>query len=256
MSSNFIYFAAFPRRHFVHFFRLDLSGNRINYLEGRALTKFPKLEHLDLSSNRIGLKSFKIDDFQFPIIRVLSLSNNFITILKTDELARLFGMLPSLASLDMSRNKMTSNAIPYRAFAALRNLRALNLSSCDIQHIYEGWINGGPELTLQRLDLSHNGLRSISSSFLSALIEDDFSRDDIEYDADQMTYNRLRPLVAMETLYLNDNRMMSALEDNAFQFVPNLRMLFLQVSDGYVCLNFINTLFTEFPIQESSEIGY
>lgn len=217
---------------FPSLIRLDLSGNEINFVDGRAFLKFPRLEYLDLSSNQISERSFYNDHTLFPSIKVLSLSNNAIDSIKKDELVKFFRALPSLTSLDLSSNSIASKAISFEAFSAFQDLRKLNLSSCNIKYFAEGWLNGGPNATLKILDISRNRLTSVSANYLSAWDQNNPSRGD-NYHMDKAEYRHrqnqaFRSLLAIEVLYLNDNYLLSEIEDEAFEYVPNIQLLFLQ----------------------------
>lgn len=196
-----------------------MSGNAINFLDGRALSKFPRLEYLDLSSNQLTQGSFYADRTRLSSIKVLSLSNNAIDSIKNPELSMFFRALPSLTSLDLSSNSIASNTIPFETFSTFQDLRNLNLSSCNIKDFAKGWLNGGPNATLKVLDISRNLLTSIRANYLSTL---DQSASDPQIDT--------LKCLSIEVLYLNDNYLLSMIEEDAFQFVPYIQLLFLQVN--------------------------
>lgn len=208
---------------------LDLSGNNIKTVEGKALDRFPRLQHLDLSSNEI---SYLIPNHPsiLPYITFLSLANNSLRDIGQAPTPNFLGMMRALVTLDVSGNKMASNNIPFKAFARLNRLQNLNLSSCDIKYLTRGWLNGGPVKTIKILDLSYNLLSSLKRHDLSASTEEDKipRRATVYNGTDFPEEVQLQPLASLQVLYINDNYQLTTIEDNVFEFVPHLKMLFLQ----------------------------
>lgn len=242
---------------------MDLSNNDIASISDNFLQKFPKLEYLNLSSNRLKTSSFSTT--VTSSLRHLFLSNNSI-----DDIGKLneqfFKKLLFLQQLDLSRNPLSNTIVGSELFKGFRSLTSLNLSHCGITSLRQGWLNGGLQDTLEILDLSYNHLSTISAHQLSSvftaglsvttlppmsnLLRDvtpivtlsstssdtnlDFSRVPTEL----VDVKWLRPLLKLHTLYLSGNRMFSFILDDTFDYVPSLRYLFLQVRTVHVSLVF------------------
>lgn len=113
---------------------LDLSSNRLRYINKGLFNKFSNLRKLILSKNKI--------------IGVFEES---------------FNGLSKLESLDLSENNLTSLA---NVFTPLKNLQHLNLSRNKIELIHENYFNNW---LLQHLDVSHNNLRQLAPGALQLL---------------------------------------------------------------------------------------
>lgn len=113
---------------------LDLSSNRLRYINKGLFNKFPNLRKLILSKNEI--------------IGIFEES---------------FNGLSKLESLDLSENNLTSLA---NVFTPLKNLQHLNLSRNKIELIHENYFNNW---LLQHLDVSHNNLRQLAPGALQLL---------------------------------------------------------------------------------------
>nr|XP_039270207.1 uncharacterized protein LOC120344933 [Styela clava] len=247
-SNNIKYFRLNEAGFFPVLKRLDLSRNEILSIEGNVLANFPKLEHLDLSSNQITSGGLSPSDSFVYSLKSLLLSNNDISLdsVKDTEFFNRFGQL---RYLDISKNKISRGVLSSKTFAGLEDLRELNLSSCDIKKLEQGWINGGPEKNIKVLDLSHNVLSKISAHALSAVFTldlnvtpsyegnatakqsetiDEAMLDFMEIPRENVEPHWLRPLPLLNTLYLNGNPHLNYIEDDTFDYLPNLQYLFLQ----------------------------
>lgn len=113
---------------------LDLSWNRLRYINNGLFNKFSNLRKLILSKNEI--------------IGIFEES---------------FNGLSKLESLDLSENNLTSLA---NVFTPLKNLQHLNLSRNKLELIHENYFNNW---LLQHLDVSHNNLRQLAPGALQLL---------------------------------------------------------------------------------------
>ncbi|XP_049869893.1 toll-like receptor 2 [Pectinophora gossypiella] len=124
----------------------------------RINVKTQNLREIDLSSNK--LKYINKGYFNiFSNLRKLILSKNEIVNIFQES----FNGLSKLESLDLSENNLTSLA---NVFTPLKNLQHLNLSRNNIQFIHENYFNNW---LLQHLDVSHNNLRKLAPGALQLL---------------------------------------------------------------------------------------
>ncbi|MCP9260122.1 Leucine Rich Repeat family protein [Dirofilaria immitis] len=141
---------------------LDLSHNRISYLDDNVFERLEDLESLFLQSNRLG---------QFPItalgnmkrLRYLLLDDNPIRTLPDYALHR----LRYLQRLSLTRTKL--QYITDRTFPphSVPNLRSLNLAFGRINYISTGAFNNID--SLEQLALNNNKLTSIQTLTFSSL---------------------------------------------------------------------------------------
>ena len=169
---------------------LDLSENRLRWVEQGDLLPYLRLEVLDLSGNTISV--LEPNAFAgLQSLRSLSLKGNQLKLIPMGSFSR----LANLTSLDLSGNKIV--ILLDFTFQDLRSLRRLEVGDNDLVYIsnkaFLGLV-GLRELTIERCNLT-----SISSQSLSYL----------------------RSLVTLRLRYLS----ISALEDQNFRKLGGLRGL-------------------------------
>ncbi|KAK0148485.1 Leucine-rich repeat and immunoglobulin-like domain-containing nogo receptor-interacting protein 3 [Merluccius polli] len=169
---------------------LDLSENRLRWVEHGDLLPYLRLEELDLSRNAISV--LEPNAFaSLQNLRTLSLRGNQLKLVPMGTFSR----LANLTSLDLSGNKLV--ILLDFTFQDLRSLRKLEVGDNDLVYIsnkaFLGLV-GLRELTIERCNLT-----SISSQSLSYL----------------------RSLVTLRLRYLS----ISALEDQNFRKLGGLRGL-------------------------------
>ncbi|XP_067086312.1 leucine-rich repeat and immunoglobulin-like domain-containing nogo receptor-interacting protein 3a [Osmerus mordax] len=139
---------------------LDLSGNRLRWVEHGDLLPYSRLEELDLSNNSISV--LEPNAFaSLTRLRVLSLRANQLKLVPMG----VFSRLGNLTNLDLSGNNMVV-LLDY-TFQDLRSLKQLEVGDNDLVYIsnkaFLGLV-GLNELTIERCNLT-----SISSQSLSYL---------------------------------------------------------------------------------------
>jgi hypothetical protein len=129
--------------------RLSLMNNRIVNLVTSANFCLPKLEHLDLSLNRIRDLEFLS---QLENLRTLSLAKNALEAIPYE-----FVELRQLQSLDLSFNKISEETAldMWSILSAMPALRQVNLSNNKISTIQEPR-SVLQKMSLHKLDLSDN----------------------------------------------------------------------------------------------------
>lgn len=128
--------------------RLSLMNNRIEYLEPRARLNLPKLEHLDLTLNKIknlenlcaltglktlslarnGLSAIPYDLVDLSQLQTLDLSFNNISEESALDMWAIFSMMPALRFLFLSNNKISTIQEPRSVMQQMKLLK-LDLSS-------------------------------------------------------------------------------------------------------------------------------
>ncbi|KAI1882856.1 hypothetical protein AGOR_G00239210 [Albula goreensis] len=183
---------------------LDLSRNRLRWVEHGDLVPYPRLEELDLSENVISV--LEPNAFAgLQNLRVLRLRANQLKLVPMGA----FSGLANLTTLDLSENKIV--ILLDFTFQDLRSLRRLEVGDNDLVYISHKAFTG--LLGLEDLTIERCNLTSISGQSLSYL----------------------RNLVTLRLRYLS----VSALEDQNFRKLANLRGLEI---DNWPYLEYISPL--------------
>lgn len=213
---------------------LYLRGNRIRYIESKALTSLIELDKLDLSDNyllameplygelaelmifgnqlttlphRLNVVSLteldlsnnqltEISSFPTPMFRKLSLYNNKIGMIRNDTLVSL-----SWIEFISLRNNQIQTIEP-NSFLALFSLASLDLSMNQIQDLDSLTLAG--LVSLKALNLSHNQIESLDQTIfadLFNLISLDVSFNNLIAIVD----NTFEPMRLLSQLRLNSN---------------------------------------------------
>ncbi|XP_076759152.1 podocan [Xylocopa sonorina] len=197
---------------------LDLSGIGINEIRSALRNPFPKLTHLDLSKNGIGvmhidflpntLTHIDISDNRNAKLslndasNLLSLTVNNIEDIRTE---KRFNGFPSLNLTRLTNLSLVNNkiyTIDDRAFKNMSSLRYLNLSHNSLEMIPTSI----KYLNLTVLSLACNSITHLTSDSFSNLVylrELSFSVNMIK----EVHVNTFQDLSLLETLYLDDNRL-------------------------------------------------
>lgn len=142
---------------------MDLSGNKIQEIQGETFRTLVSLQYLNLSFNaleHLEAESFKISDSKLGNLEVLDLSSNKLTYL-TDEV---LSELPSLYSLYLNGNKLKS--LSDHCFSGLKFLNALFLQNNDLDTLNITLVN---LKTLTNLDLSYNRFERLTGYEINRL---------------------------------------------------------------------------------------
>ncbi|KAJ8274108.1 hypothetical protein COCON_G00087330 [Conger conger] len=183
---------------------LDLSRNRLRWVEPADLAPFPRLEEVDLSENVISV----LEPNAFASLqglRVLRLRGNQLKLVPMGAFAR----LGNLTTLDLSENRIVI-LLDY-TFQDLRSLRNLYVGDNDLVYISHKAFAG--LLGLEDLTIERCNLTSISGQSLSYL----------------------RNLVTLRLRHLG----ITALEDQNFRKLASLRGLEI---DSWPYLEYISPL--------------
>ncbi|XP_039671670.1 leucine-rich repeat and immunoglobulin-like domain-containing nogo receptor-interacting protein 3 isoform X2 [Perca fluviatilis] len=169
---------------------LDLSKNRLRWVQAGDLAPYPRLEEVDLSENLIA--TLEPNAFAtLQSLKVLKLRGNQLKLVPLGAFAK----LGNLTSLDLSENKMVI-LLDY-TFQDLRSLKHLEVGDNDLVYISHKAFSG--LLGLEDLTIERCNLTSISGQTLSYL----------------------RSLVTLRLRHLS----IIALEDQNFRKLSNLRGL-------------------------------
>ncbi|XP_035489587.1 leucine-rich repeat and immunoglobulin-like domain-containing nogo receptor-interacting protein 3 isoform X2 [Scophthalmus maximus] len=183
---------------------LDLSKNRLRWVQAGDLAPYPRLEEVDLSENLIA--TLEPNAFaSLQSLKVLKLRGNQLKLVPIGSFAK----LGNLTSLDLSENKMVI-LLDY-TFQDLRSLKHLEVGDNDLVYISHKAFSG--LLGLEDLTIERCNLTSISGQTLSYL----------------------RSLVTLRLHHLS----ISALEEQNFRKLSNLRGLDI---DHWPYLEYISPL--------------
>uniref|UniRef100_A0A8C7ZT93 Ig-like domain-containing protein n=1 Tax=Oryzias sinensis TaxID=183150 RepID=A0A8C7ZT93_9TELE len=139
---------------------LDLSRNRLRWVQAGDLSPYPRLEEVDLSENLIA--TLEPNAFSaLQNLKVLKLRGNQLKLVPMGAFAK----LGNLTSLDLSENKMVI-LLDY-TFQDLRNLKHLEVGDNDLVYISHKAFSG--LLGLEDLTIERCNLTSISGQTLSYL---------------------------------------------------------------------------------------
>ncbi|KAK2822288.1 hypothetical protein Q5P01_022353 [Channa striata] len=183
---------------------LDLSKNRLRWVQAGDLAPYPRLEEVDLSENLIA--TLEPNAFAtLQSLKVLKLRGNQLKLVPMGAFAK----LGNLTSLDLSENKMVI-LLDY-TFQDLRSLKHLEVGDNDLVYISHKAFSG--LVGLEDLMIERCNLTSISGQTLSYL----------------------RSLVTLRLRHLS----ITALEDQNFRKLSNLRGLEI---DHWPYLEYISPL--------------
>ena len=238
-------------------FRLNLHHNNIKTITPKTFQNLQRLQFLDLSSNHLCYRGLSEGSFDgLYNLRSLSLADNVQ-----------IHALPKFNSIGLQQTKLEIldlhgltclDYIKENTFQSLNFLKVLNLSACRLSDLADGWLNGGPEKTLNDLDLSGNKFVRIKPNYfvsfelkeqnlvdLSGLDSRNFSHvtslsgtssDDnsmhFNYTKIRMSCRKLfyKPLSNLTKISLRDNSLLQQLDDDSFSNLPNLQHLSLKVT--------------------------
>ncbi|XP_053608070.1 chaoptin-like [Plodia interpunctella] len=219
---------------------LDLSYNDISLFPVTALSQIGfTLRFLDLSNNRIEyLDSNIFRNTQFLLN--LNLGNNLLTVLSDNT----FSSVGGLRRLDLSSNSIKANF--KELFHNLPNLRHLNLANVSLKsvpylpltnltslNLTSNYINSFKEtdvkrlVNLRHLDLSHNRLTSLVPKMWFHL--NNLNVLDISYNPIvRITPNSFKWLSNLSHLNLNGLKYLDIIDQDSFRPLISLRVLHLQ----------------------------
>lgn len=192
---------------------LYLSSCGILYVKGDALQGFPRLQTLDLSSNRIKW----LDDLSSPTLTFLDLSNCDIDSMNPNALKD----LPSLNTLRISGN--TQFAVNHGNLTS-ESLQTFEAENCSLT---TPGLHGFPNLTYA--NLRKNKISTLTDkSFLrnKLLVELDISANEIS-DIHPQAFVGAKELVFVN---LSANSLKGSLHSNTFATNYNLRTLDLSMN--------------------------
>lgn len=193
---------------------LNLSGNSLMKLENQIFTKLKSLHTLDLNGNQID----EIDSLTFAGLTSLSrldLSFNRLTGINVQS----FGEV-SLKHLNLSHNTISECVLK-----GLNNLQVLNLSHNNMTVLNETTVDKSP--ALKTLIVSHNHIKNVTNiGNLSGLTELDLSYNGIT----SLSSNAFTKLANLADLNLAHNSI-KTLDSNPFSMNSNLRHLNLSHND-------------------------
>lgn len=173
--------------------RLNLDDNDLYSLNNQWFVSMPSLKWLYLSKN--GLRLIKNGTFDTPNqLDTINLSDNGIHAIDTEAF---FG-LEKLATLIISGNNLLS--VPWRAFFELPNLRKLNL-------------DGNPIYRLDSKTFCNLNITVLSLSYMPHLTV--------------IEYNSFVNLTNLRQLQLHDNQKLVFIDPNAFHNIPKLTSLYI-----------------------------
>ncbi|GBP92905.1 Chaoptin [Eumeta japonica] len=219
---------------------LDLSHNDLALFPATALSQIGfTLRFLDLSSNRVEYLDSNIFR-NTPFLLDLNLGRNFLTVLSDNT----FSSLAGLRQLDLSFNSIKANF--KELFHNLPNLRHLNLANISLKsvpylpltnltslNLTLNCINSFKESDLKRLvnlrqlDLSHNRLTSLVPKMWLHLTN--LNRLDVSYNRImRITPNSFKWLSNLSHLNLMGLKYLDIIDQDSFRPLVSLRSLHVQ----------------------------
>ncbi|KAJ8047554.1 Insulin-like growth factor-binding protein complex acid labile subunit [Holothuria leucospilota] len=197
----------------THLSHLDLSLNKIEFIDKKQFPSLPNLGSLFLDDNRISRIKLPILDR----VENISLHGNALA----DLHAYAFQSLPSLRHMSLSNNAI--RAIAPGTFNGTK-LFALELQGNQLGLIRDGDIFFGQD-QLYFLELSYNSMETIPQHFFRGLDSLNDLRMDYNY-LSVLTTNAFAGMPKLRYLSLIGNKLQRT--DNAFRVISNLQFLHLE----------------------------
>lgn len=228
---------------FTHIRVMDVSYNDLSSIDQEFFTKFPMLESLNLSGNKLKEvhadlpKTLKVLELNsnyltsvkdlgtFPQLQALYLAKNYLVNfdLNTENNRSVSStgtstmILPKLEILDLANNKLKQ--INTQLVGHFNSLKYLTLSHNDISQIGDFSIKEG-QFDLEILDLSHNSLSSIPKGSFEKM-------DKLKYLS--LAYNFIstipKGIPAIEWCDLSYNQITSIVESKTSIYVHDVLLL-------------------------------
>ncbi|KAJ8723540.1 hypothetical protein PYW08_003452 [Mythimna loreyi] len=176
--------------------KLDLSNNRLEFIDKETFRGVKNLEYLNLRNNRFTTFTKLMFHHLSSLNEIILDNNNLGPVLRNSNLFDRsgFGLTDKIKNVSISGINLT--AVPDNFFVDAYDLRKLVISNNSISEMFE------IPYTLQYLDLSDNPITDI------------FSED-------------LTDLIALKVLKLNNLKIKTVLE-STFQYLPALKTLELE----------------------------
>jgi len=225
---------------------LVLSKNKLKDVPTRALRMLKNLDHLNLNDNQITSLHDNAFEGLSKVTR-LSLYDNKIHHIAPQAFS---GLTKDLIRLNLGRNQIYKEGIPYRAFQKLSNLQILEMSDNQIRDIKPEGFKGLENL--DQLVLNYNNLSRLDANWFKGLDNlhdlklcnnkiasiDDDAFDGLEETLEslELTENKLttfpshalRPIHKLVTLHIDHNEIRH-ISENAFQgFGEKIKYLWMQ----------------------------
>lgn len=202
----------------VNLLELRITHNQLTRCEEASLLNLQRLQHLDLSHNRLMALPTKFFQPVKMTLKKLNLSFNSISVL----VPTLFDSLNQLEYLDLSHNDITSHWINDRLFKNLTQLHYLDLSFNKLT-VFSSPMTFSSLQQLETLSLQHNELRQVPETiqYLRYLSSLDLSQNFI-HDITNASY--LSNCRLLFNLNLESNLLENITRD-AFSDLPALKVL-------------------------------
>jgi insulin-like growth factor-binding protein complex acid labile subunit len=185
---------------------LDLSHNLLISIKEKSLLNMTKLKHLNLSYNKLDLKS-KIKTFSYfqglSLLETLDLSFNEIKYLDSNQT---FQYLNSLKFFNLSNNKL--KAIDAFAFGYLYQLTHLKLAANNLNFLSENCFYNLKNL--KKLELNFNKINS--TDFLKSNEIDLYKLEFLDLEENQIVLiedSHFKSFLNLSSLNLNSNPILS-----------------------------------------------
>ncbi|KAG9275236.1 toll-like receptor 4 [Astyanax mexicanus] len=193
-----------------------LVAIQTNYIYIVGISDMPRLQHIDLSQNRVHITDCCENYFKrMPNIRSLNLSNNGNIYLSNNP----FSGLSSLEVLDFHQTTLKGLATKFELFKKLQNLKYLDISYTDFT--FWSTVSFGSLNRLKVLKMAGNHFQEDALSYLFENLTSVEYIDISNCEIDSIAWRTFKDLPRLQQLLLNQNRLM------VLDFVthPNLKDL-------------------------------
>ncbi|KAI6200469.1 hypothetical protein M3Y96_00737400 [Aphelenchoides besseyi] len=197
---------------------LDLRANAISIVDSDDLIRLSKIEHVDLTRNRISVWPTVSVPLNSTALTRLDLGNNLIGHLTDDH----FASLQNLQSIRLAKNRISE--LSAEMFRDLSHLRSLDLSRNRLHLIRPLTFNSLS--SLETLNLARNQLKVQAAAFhgLDNLRSLNLSANRI--DPTNLSDGALYGLSSLRELDLSYNQL-NSIPMNTWSYVPELKRLYL-----------------------------
>ena len=233
----------------------DIQENGIN--QSIKIINTTKLFSINLSNNPIldeGLITFINNLRHFPELRVINISNCGIEFKGFKELLKILQSVRRIESLDISKNKLSSNRFDeLKTFFCAFGIKSLNISRCQLgdesaYHLGECLLQNE---TIRKINISNNKITDIGFKSFVYLFNNNNTIESFDCSCNFISDKTMKDFL----IYTEYNRTLKYLNLYDNQLHNDIGNLLLEILDKNKTLLSINLLYNRVQLKTIDEIN-